>query len=76
MGAERLTVKAHGGQIELLEVSKDYHVGCNRPTQFVAAQRELFEICEGREQLECLGKRRSCAQHSILSVATTAQTGC
>ena len=47
------------------ELSKDGHVGCNRPAQPVADKSELFEIREGREQLKYLGKRRSCAAPHI-----------
>ena len=65
-GAERLTIEAHAGQIQLFEAIEGYHVGWNRPTQIATAKRELFEIHEGREQLKCIGKRWSCAaQHTI-----------
>jgi len=66
-GAEPLTVEAHVMQIQLLELLEDCHVGCNRPAQRVAAKRELFEIRKGREQLQCLGKRRSCATKHTFS---------
>ena len=65
--AERLTVEAHVVQNELLELGVDGHIGCDRPTQRVSAKRKLFEIREGREQLQCLGKRRSCATKHIFS---------
>ena len=64
---EPLTVEAHAMQIQLLELREDFHIRCNCPAQRVAAKRELFEIRKGREQLQCLGKRRSCAIKHIFS---------
>ena len=49
LGHTSLTVEAHAGQIELLELGKDCHVRCNSPAQFVVTQFELFEFCERRK---------------------------
>ena len=65
--AEPLTVEAHAMQIQLLELLEDFRIRCNRPAQRVAAKKELFEIRKGREQLQCIGKRRSCATKYIFS---------